>query len=281
MKNIPASTAPNAIPLLHAGSEEAETAIWTLATNEETWVRNVSRPSLTPFLPKPGTGNGAAVLVVPGGGFQFVSLSNEGWPVAQWLAELGYAAFVLTYRTETTPKDADAFDAALKARFDSLMGDPVTQAAHQKAMAQQRTIASQDADAALRLIRARSEDWGVRQDQVGILGFSAGAMIGLATLLGVSVDAKPDFMGYIYGPMEAVAVPQDAPPLFAAIAANDPLFAGHGFGLVEAWQSGGGGVEFHYYDGGGHGFGSHKKGTTSDLWFEQFTAWMERRVLVR
>jgi hypothetical protein len=51
--------------------------------------------------------------------------------------------------------------------------------------------------------------------------------------------------------------------------------------MVESWQRGGGSVDFHWYEGGGHGFGSDKKGTTSDLWFEEFIAWMRARGVIR
>ena len=54
--------------------------------------------TLTPVLPEPGAANGAAVIVAPGGGFMFLSMSNEGWEVAQALADQGVAAFVLKYR---------------------------------------------------------------------------------------------------------------------------------------------------------------------------------------
>ena len=68
--------------------------------------------------------------------------------------------------------------------------------------------------------------------------------------------------------------------MFAAMAADDMLFNKQGFGLLESWTKAGGSVEFHMYQGGGHGFGSHKKGTTSDLWFEQFMAWMKAKGLL-
>jgi dipeptidyl aminopeptidase/acylaminoacyl peptidase len=55
------------------------------------------------------------------------------------------------------------------------------------------------------------------------------------------------------------------------------LFNKQGFGLVESWQKAGGSVELHYFEGGSHGFGSHKKGTTSDLWFDEYMAWMKAK----
>ena len=62
--------------------------------------------------------------------------------------------------------------------------------------------------------------------------------------------------------------------MFVALAADDPFFANSGFGLIESWKKAGGSVELHLYSGGGHGFGSHARGTTSDLWIEQYLAWL-------
>jgi acetyl esterase/lipase len=87
------------------------------------------------------------------------------------------------------------------------------------------------------------------------------------------VDAKPAFIGTIYGSLAPVAVPADAPPLFVALAADDPLMAGS-FGLIDSWHSAKRPVEFHYFEQGGHGFGMYPKTTTSTLWFEEFAAWM-------
>jgi acetyl esterase/lipase len=271
--NIPAPPHPDAISLYQGDLAAPDDEVWTLAPNGETWVRNVSRPSLTPFLPKTGNSNGAAILVVPGGGFQFVSISNEGWPIAEWLADLGYTAFVLTYRTEVTPVGADDFDAALKQRFVAL----TSRAPPAQGMATQFTIASEDAQIALRLIRDCTQDWEIDENRVGMLGFSAGAMTTLATVMAGQAGTSPDFIGLIYGPMDAVEPPANPPPMFVGLSADDPLFGGRGFGLVESWQRAGGAVELHYYERGAHGFGSHKKGTTSDLWFDQFVAWMAQR----
>jgi acetyl esterase/lipase len=271
MKRMARDTSKNAIALC-ADEGAPDTEIWTHATNGETWIRNVSHPSVTPFLPKLGASNGAAVLVIPGGGFQFISISNEGWPVAQWLADRGVAAFVLTYRTELTPDDEAAFGVALEARFKDIgRGAPPD-----ARMVSQTGIAAQDAQAAMKLIRDRAADWGVDTARIGMLGFSAGAM----TMMASVETAKPAFIGNIYGPMTAVVPPSEPPPMFVSMASDDPLFAGQGFDLIENWQRAGGAVELHYYEGGGHGFGSHNKGTTSDLWFEQFVAWMGARAVL-
>jgi acetyl esterase/lipase len=125
-----------------------------------------------------------------------------------------------------------------------------------------------------RLVRARAAEWRVDPDRIGMVGFSAGAMTTLATTLS-SPEADPAFIASIYGPLTAVEVPADAPPMFVALAADDPLFAHSGFGLVEAWRAAGRPVEFHLYQNGGHGFGLGNPGKTSNGWFEVFMRWVE------
>jgi acetyl esterase/lipase len=71
-----------------------------------------------------------------------------------------------------------------------------------------------------------------------------------------------------------MTVPPDAPPLFAALAADDPLFANAGFGLIESWRAAKKPAEFHLYEQGGHGFGMYPKETTSTGWFEAFVSWL-------
>lgn len=242
--------------------------IWRDAGTER-WVTNVTQPTLLPVLPEDPAQTRAAVIVVPGGGFQFVSIDNEGYPIAEWLAERGIAAFILKYRTMPVPEDQAEYAAFMSAfwspppgeeRIDVRPGIP---------------IAVADAQAALSLVRARSDEWGFDADKIGMVGFSAGAMTTLGVTLAAQDSApKPAFIGNIYGPMTAVDVPDDAPPMFVALAADDPLFAGQGFGLVEAWQAAGIPVEFHYYQNGGHGFGSYKRGATADAWFDQLVGWM-------
>jgi acetyl esterase/lipase len=244
------------------------------ATVEESWhrqygsmfARNVTVATLTPFLPDSSKASGAAVIVAPGGGFRVLSMENEGSDVARALAERGVAAFVLKYRLNQTPADLDAF-----ARPSA----PGTRPATRPSPADQAArIAPQiaDANAAFALVRGNAAKWHIDPDRIGMIGFSAGAMLTMATTLH-SRDAKPAFIGNIYGPLSAVDVPPDAPPLFAAIAADDPLFPVN-FGLIENWRKAKRPVEFHYYEQGGHGFGMYPKETTSTGWFDAYVKWL-------
>lgn len=247
------------------------------ATAEEAWhsqygsmfARNVSIATLTPFLPSKSTATGAAVIVAPGGGFRTLSMENEGWNVARALVKKGVAAFVLKYRLNPTPPDMPGFEASMRQMFS---GPPKRPAGSQDpAIALAPQIA--DATAAFELVRSRASEWNIDPEKVGMVGFSAGAMLTLSTAL-YGKDVRPAFIGDIYGPLSAVKVPANAPPLFIALAADDPFFANGGFGLIESWKAAKRPVEFHLYEQGGHGFGMYEKETTSTGWFEAFASWL-------
>ncbi|UDF05325.1 alpha/beta hydrolase [Asticcacaulis sp. AND118] len=235
------------------------------------FARNVTVATLTPFLPAPGKATGAAVIVAPGGGFRTLSMQNEGWDVARALADKGVAAFVLKYRLNQTPEDMAAFEASMREMFSGAARPP-RQTPEQAIAGLSPQIA--DARAAFALVRSRAKEWHIDADRIGMVGFSAGAMLTMATTL-AGEDAKPAFIGDIYGPLSPVTVPADAPPLFVALAADDPLFAHGEFGLIQSWQKAKRPVEFHYYEQGGHGFGMYPKETTSTGWFDAFVSWMK------
>jgi acetyl esterase/lipase len=266
---IDAPAEPNAIPL-NTGGVEGQTA-------KETWykqwgdpfVRNVSHATLTPFLPERSKANGAAVIIAPGGGFRILSMGNEGWEVAQALRARGIAAFVLKYRLQRTVADWAEFDKGnpLTAPTPGAPPGPPNFAA-------MITMPLEDATAAFKLVRARAQEWNIDPKRVGMMGFSAGAGTTMAATL-QSTEIKPAFIAPIYGGLRSVDVPADAPPMFVALAADDPLFGKSDFGLISAWQKAGRPVEFHLYQNGGHGFGLGNPGKTSTGWFPQFMIWVE------
>ena len=273
MKPIVIPAQPSAIPL--------ETGPLPGATAKESWhsqygssfARNVTEATLTPFLPDPAKATGAGVIVAPGGGFRTLSMQNEGWDVAKALASRGIAAFVLKYRLNQTPASMAEFEQSMKAMFSGAAA-----ARPRPSFSVDRMLGTlgpqiADARAAFALVRARSGEWRVDPKRIGMVGFSAGAMLTMVTTLGGG-DAKPAFIGDIYGPLEPVTVPADAPPLFAALAADDPLFAGRGMGLIDSWAAAKRPVEFHLYGQGGHGFGMYPKETTSTGWFDAFYNWV-------
>jgi acetyl esterase/lipase len=260
----------NAVPLYgDATPGSASTETWLKYSGRDLVVRNVTRPTLTPFLPDPAKATGSAVVVAPGGAYMLLAIDPEGWRVASALANRGIAAFVLKYRVMPTPVGIAEAGALMDKRVREGIRDP------HRPPALQYPPSTDDGLAALALIRARSVQWGVDPKRVGMIGFSAGAMTTLNTILGAKPGEGPDFVGYIYGPQAKVTVPVDAPPMFVAIAFDDPFFPTMGFPIVEAWHAAKRPVELHAYGRGGHGFGLGIPGTTTPLMLDEFVAWLE------
>ena len=183
----------------------------------------------------------------------------------------GIAAFVLKYRLNQTPSEMAAFKRAMDEMFSNT-GRKAPQLEPEQ-MRAQLAVQLEDSRAAFALIRRRAAEWKIDPDRIGMLGFSAGAMLTMATAL-TGEEAKPAFIANIYGPITSVTVPDNAPPLFVALAADDPFFASSQFGLIESWQAARKPVEFHFYEQGGHGFGMYPKQTTSTGWFNAFVSWL-------
>jgi acetyl esterase/lipase len=263
---------PGAIPLYDGppsdGRSGAPRETWAQGPNGRE-VRNVTAPVLVPVLPAAGKANGTAVIVAPGGGFLGLSIDNEGFEVARRLADQGVSAFVLKYRLFPTTVDPVRFAAELERIISN----------HEPVRVNQASI--DDGKRAVQLVRQRAASWGIRPDRIGLMGFSAGAIVTLRASIDAGAAGRPDFAGIIYGPVTAEIVPGGAPPAFIVLAANDDLFAHGDYGLIGAWQKAGAAVEFHLYGEGDHGFGMRKQGKTSDLWFDQFLAWMRMRGLLR
>ncbi|HEX7085754.1 MAG TPA: alpha/beta hydrolase [Vicinamibacterales bacterium] len=271
---LEAPAEPNAIPL-DTGGVEGQTA-------PESWfrqwgdpmARNVSRATLTPFLPDPDKANGAAVIVAPGGGFRWLSMGNEGWEVAEALRAKGIAAFVLKYRLMPTPESLDAFREEMDRMF-AAVGRRSGSGGDSRPRPPRWDLSNQlqDAEAAYALIVKRAKEWGVDTARIGMIGFSAGAGLTMHCTLN-SKTMKLAFIGPIYGGMNAVEVPKDAPPMFSVIATDDFLFRGE-FGVIKSWFDAGRPVEFHLYQNGGHGFGLGNPNRTSNRWFDAFIHWLD------
>ena len=269
---LPVPLEPNAIALNTGPVPGMPPETWERFLGQVT-VRNVSHATLTPFLPKRTKATGAAVIVLPGGGFYGLSIVAEGSTVAHYLADRGIAAFVLKYRLNPTPAKAEevmAFTAA-QVMAASKSGSFVFPTPPQS---------FEDGQAALRLVRANAAQWHVDPKRVGMLGFSAGAILTLTTTLS-SAAKKPDFAGLLYPPMTAVDVPDAAPPLFIGIAADDALFGGKGYGLAESWTRAKRRVELHVYQQGNHGFGMGAAGSTASSWAPGFVDWLRMNNYLR
>jgi dienelactone hydrolase len=206
-------------------------------------------------------------------------MSNEGWEVAQALADRGIAAFVLKYRLHPTPASLDEFKESMNRTFAAAAAPP-SGAAGTPPSPPRMDLSNQlaDAEAAYSMIVKRAKEWGVDTARLGMIGFSAGAGLTMHTTLHSKL-VQLDFIGPIYGGMGPVEVPKNAPPMFNVIAVDDFLFRGQ-FGIIESWYKAGRPVEFHLYQNGGHGFGLGNPNRTSNKWFDAFIHWLEVNGLV-
>jgi len=204
-------------------------------------VTGVHNPSITAFLPPREMATGAAMVIAPGGGHQFLNFDQEGTYVAAYLNSIGVAGFVLKYRLAREPGS--------------------TYKIEEHALA--------DAQRAIRLIRSRAGEWHVNPARVGIMGFSAGGEV--AALASTRFDAgksdaadpvdrlssRPDFDALIYPGIRAenYTIPKDMPMTFMLCADNDRGPSTALAGLYPMLKAAGIKTEVHVYASGGHGFG--------------------------
>lgn len=245
-------------------------------------VRNVVRPTLTPFLPESGKATGSAVIVCPGGGFRFHSWENEGLAVARWLRDRGVAAFVLKYRLRDTGATEEEFQKSLiplrAGRPPAGTPPPPPDPEQQRIVA----LAVADGRQALKVVRERAAEWGLVPDRIGILGFSAGAAVTMGAVLQSDSGTRPAFAAPIYGGGTGGApVPSDAPPLFILAASDDPGPAAGSTRLYSEWQAVGREAELHLYAKGGHGFGMRKQNLPIDGWIDRFGEWLAAQGLLK
>ncbi|TWJ03431.1 acetyl esterase/lipase [Mucilaginibacter frigoritolerans] len=252
--------------------------------NDKEWVTGVSVPTITPYLPAHGYSSGTAVIIFPGGGYVGLSMDNEGASVAKELNKIGVAAFVVKYRLPT----------------DDIMVD--------------KTIGPlQDGQQAIIMVRSKAAGYGIKPDQIGIMGFSAGGH--LASTLGThfdkvlvsnpdNVSARPDFMLLLYPvitmgsrthagsrenllgktPPQSLVdeysnekqVDAHTPPTFLVQAADDTVVPiQNSLMFFNALLTFKVKAEMHIFQAGGHGFGLDNS-TTKDKWMDWAKNWLEQ-----
>jgi len=223
-------------------------------------IQNVVDPVLQYYPADPDKAVGTAMIVAPGGAFVNLMMSYEGVDIAKRLNEMGVDAFVLKYRLI---HDADR---------EKQSGQDL------------RKMAGADGQQAVRLIRARAREFGINSNQIGMMGFSAGGHVTLATVMGPA-EGRPDFAAPVYAATgsdwgQLITVPDHAPPLFIATAADDQIIPWErSLELFEAWQDAGIPAELHIYQTGAHGF--VKKGGGADHFMDHLEAWMRLNNLLK
>ncbi|MBN1363064.1 MAG: alpha/beta hydrolase [Sedimentisphaerales bacterium] len=146
------------------------------------------KPTLTVYLPPQEKATGTAVVICPGGGYGHLALSHEGHQIARWLNSFGVAGFILTYRHRNSGAG---------------YGHPAP---------------LQDAQRAIRTVRSRASEWGIKADRIGVLGFSAGGHL--------ASTAETHFNDKVYEPRdeidEASARPDFAVLIYPVVSMAEP-----------------------------------------------------------
>lgn len=268
---------------LYPGAAPGSDGVHPPESNDGLRVRNVTTPTLAVFRPLSGAAGGTAIIVAPGGGFEHLSIVNEGYDVARRLADHGVTAIVLKYRLgDTAPrKPVAAADQGPRDAYKSAPAQPLSERIDQQLSSPVARAASLDAANAVRYVRAHAAELRISPQHVGFIGFSAGAVLAMQLALSRDADIRPDFVASIYGAMDshATAAP-DAPPLFLAVALDDTLVGPDGsLPILRAWRAAGRDVELHLYQSGGHGFGMAVQHKTSDHWIDEYLWWLQARGL--
>lgn len=246
----PAQITPSGIPLYPGAAPGSEKWDWeekTITTpNGMPIVTDVVRPVLLHFPADKAQAVGAAMIVAPGGGFRALMMSYEGMDVARRLNAMGVDAFVLKYRLSHDGSSGPRREAIVK-------------------------LAGDDGRQAVRIVRERAGEFGYAPDRVGMIGYSAGGMVACDALFGPS-ETRPNFAAIIYGAREVKEIPDPAPPLFLAVAADDLMSAGRTVDLFTAYRKAKGPAELHVFQAGAHGFVN--KGGGADHYLDRLEEWL-------
>lgn len=244
-------------------------------------VQNVVNPAITAYLPDPSIANGAAIIVCPGGAFRMLSLDGEGKDVAMWLNKQGFAAFVLKYRLLKTGDSERMAPMDLSKVRLSLKYANANPAPDNHELNNVIRLATSDGQQAIRLVRRNAEKWRIDPSKIGIMGFSAGGGVAVGTALLDDPEGYPDFVVSLYGPsMVDVHVPENAPPLFIAVAANHKPVSMGCVALYSLWSEAGKSAELHVFSKGTGPFGIRLQGLPSDAWPDLFLKWVRGEGLI-
>jgi acetyl esterase/lipase len=240
------------------------------STNKPTdpLVFNVVQPSLTFFPADRSTANGTSVIICPGGSFIYLHIHTEGIDLAKWLNKRGVSAFVLKYRLAHCETDNPLNEKNERIKDSSLTGlvTPII------------PMAIADAKQAIAFVRNHAAELGVDSNRIGIVGFSAGGALAVASAFDYTHENRPDFVVPIYAfvpPSLPMHILPDEPPLFIAAASDDDLhLVPMSVNIYNKWLASGHSAEMHIYAHGGHGFGMKRLGLPSDTWMDRFGDWL-------
>jgi len=235
-------------------------------------ITDVTKPTLTLYRPVKEMNTGTAILICPGGGYWDLYWELEGEEVAAWLNSLGVTGIILKYRVPRRP--------------DEPKSEPA-----------RRPL--QDAQRAVSLVRSKAAEWGLDPHRIGMVGFSAGGHLALATATSFEkrtyeprdeidqVSCRPDFAIAVYpGYLKAqdkdelapgIQVPTETTPVFLAHGGADVISPPeHSVLMYLALRRAGVPAELHVYAGAAHDFGVRPSDQPCSKWTEACADWLRR-----
>jgi acetyl esterase/lipase len=240
-------------------------------------VTDVSKPSLALYRPTKEKDTGTAILICPGGGYWNLYWQLEGEEVAAWLNSLGITGIILKYRVPRRP--------------DEPKGEPA-----------RRPL--QDAQRAVSLVRGKAAEWGLHPQRIGMVGFSAGGHLVLATATSFekrayeprdevdNVSCRPDFAIAVYSGYLKAKAKDELAPGFQIPAGTPPVFLAHGGAdlisppehsvlMYLALRRAGVPAELHVYAWAAHDFGVRANDQLCSAWTDTCANWLRHQGLLK
>ena len=233
-------------------------------------ITDVAKPTITSYRPASDIDTGTAMLICPGGGYWDLYWELEGEEVAGWLNSIGVTGIILKYRV---PRHAD-----------EPKGEPA-----------RRPL--QDAQRAVSLVRSKAAQWGIHPDRIGMVGFSAGGHLAIATATSFDkrtyeplddvdkISCRPNFAVSAYAGYlkvrdkpelaPSLRVPAGTPPVFLVHGGDDIISSPENSVLMYlALERAGVPAELHIYAGTAHDFGIRTNDRPYAAWTASCAAWL-------
>ena len=225
---------------------------------------DVTVPSLR-YFPAPATKQpGPAVILCPGGGYNHL-VTTKMTPIAEWLNSHGISAFILIYRVPKKRKDA-----------------------------------FEDIQRAVRIVRARSSEWNIDPNRIGVMGSSAGGHLAARVSTGFDsktyqevdkfdgASCKPDFTVLLYPAYmnkgevlsEDFTVSNEISPTLIVTAKDDGFFPGSQI-FADALKEAGASIRVHFFEKGGHGFSLRPKEYPLSTWPDLCLQWLQDKDFIQ
>jgi len=242
-------------------------------TDPTQMITGVTKPTITIHRPVKDKDTGTAMLICPGGGYWNLYWQLEGEEVATWLNSIGVTGIILKYRVPRRP--------------DEPKSEPA-----------RRPL--QDAQRALSLVRRKAREWGIAPQRIGLVGFSAGGHLAIATATSFDkrtydpiddidkISCRPDFAIAVYSGYLKAADKDELAPGLRIPAGTPPIFLAHGGAdivsppehsvlMYLALKRAGVPAELHIYATATHDFGVRASDHPCSTWTESCATWLRHQ----